>query len=123
MRTRTLFGAFAATAVLIAGMAVPATATERANVSQDECDDSHEFTEFFRNFDSADKYCYSRGGSPNSVLVVGLNHVTWFHSGVNSGEFRFIDGADGVTKTYRFSAFEDTGCTDCYIFSLRLDTF
>ena len=122
MKFRVLSGVLATAAVLITGTAVPASATERANVSQQECNDRHDFTEFFRNFDNADKYCYSRAGA-TSVLPINLDHVTWIHAGANSGEVKFIDGATGLPNSWRFSQLQDTGCTNCFITSLRLDSF
>jgi hypothetical protein len=105
--------------VLAVGLAGSASATERANVSLSECIARHDFTEFFRNFSSTDKYCYDSGG-PNQAIYIGLDHVTWFHAGVNDGWFEFRDGADGRWKTADFRAGADTGCTDCFVTWLYL---
>jgi hypothetical protein len=109
-----MIGAALVAVGLAAGVtATPASATERIN-NYEMCINRHDFTEFFRNHSAADKYCYSAAG-PDEPLAVNLDHVTWFHSGVNSGVFEFRDGADGLWKQAEFGPGVDTGCTDCYV--------
>src|SRR3954447_12618093 len=92
MRFRVLLISILATVTVATGLAAPAHATERAKVSLQECINHHDFTEFFRNSSGTDKYCYDSGGDSVNPLYVGLDHVTWFHAGRNSGWFTFLDG-------------------------------
>ncbi|MDQ7809783.1 hypothetical protein Q5425_39175 [Amycolatopsis sp. A133] len=125
MRIRTLIGAAAAAVAATAGLVAPASATRFENpyIGLQACLDRHDFTEFFRNNSSGDKYCFS-ANNPNVVIdptLIPLNHITWFHAGVNHGWFRFVDGADGRVKTYYFGAGDNSGCTDCTILLVNVE--
>jgi hypothetical protein len=120
MWIRTLIGAAVATVAVTAGLAAPASATrfENPHIGLQACLDRHDLTEFFRNNSPGDKYCFS-SVDPQIVVVgtvdIPLDHITWFHAGAYHGWFRFVDGADGVTKIFNFRAGDNTGCTNCNV--------
>lgn len=101
--------------------AAPASATERAKVSQQECNNRQDFTAFFRNNSSGDKYCYDAGGY-NLAVYPDLDHVSWMSAGVNAGDIYFRDGADGQVKHYYFRPGDSTGCNNCFVYSIEIYT-
>ncbi|MFJ5990148.1 hypothetical protein [Lentzea sp. NPDC092896] len=119
MRMRSMLAAFGAALTLVAGVAAPASATHRV-ISQEECDRSVDFVQFFRNNSQTDKYCYA-GENPQSgtTLSVRLTGVTWFNSGVNYGEISFRD-QHGTRFDKSFSSLLHTGCDYCTIDSIRI---
>lgn len=117
VRIRKLLGAALTAAALTVGLAPQASATQ--SVSYQDCLNTHKFTEFFRNYDPLDKYCYAPGGIRETVPVE-MNNITWFHAGNNNGVVTYHTNQDPTTRYYWFAVGEDFGVNHWYVEEVRI---
>lgn len=118
MKLRLAVLSMLAVVVSLLGFTGPASAVTWIS-DQNLCNSRSDFAAFIRHGDPADKYCYNNAGP--TPIWLGLDGVTWFSSGNNSGWFEFWDGGTQTVKTFPFGKWVSTGCTNCTIRYFHLD--
>lgn len=118
MKLRLSLLSMLAVAASLFAFAGPASAVDYIE-DQQACRNRTDFTAFFRNGGSADKWCYSNAGE--TPVWLGLTNVTYFNAGANSGWFTFQVGGTGEIKSLDFGKGTQDGCNNCLIRYVHLD--